>query len=114
CKIHRIDRGEGHFCDTVIMCIGIVHTLYFSVNLSYYFNFKSLLFLMMGFCGRQTLLLTFQGLAKGGIFSTKSSYEAQILNLAQMFSTKHISLPFAKHLLGTVGRNRSLHSIIKD
>ena len=44
CEIHRIDRGKGHFRNTLIVCVGIVHTLYFSVNLSYYFNFKSPLF----------------------------------------------------------------------
>src|SRR3990172_5809581 len=24
-EIHRIDRSEGHFCDTLIVCVGIFH-----------------------------------------------------------------------------------------
>jgi hypothetical protein len=64
CEIHRIDRGEGHFCDTLIMRVGIVYTLYFSVNVSCYFNFKSLLFFDDGILRSSNIAGNAQGFPK--------------------------------------------------
>ena len=46
--IHRIDGSEGHFCDTLILRVGIFHIyLYFIVNLTIDFNLGRLELLLI-------------------------------------------------------------------